>query len=460
MSGYASFQSPNNWQSAAAWREIESAFHQRWRVGGVLTNRPAWASSRDGTTAAGTDIQASAFYYARQTAIGLLLYDCAQASHYFLKSGSSGNPGNTIPALHNTEQTGLPYWSGSNALWQWVTGTGNTRPRRRTSMSGYPSSGWLYGYCQAGDIIGPWLLEDLQKAMRFMRMTVRIVNGTVSHKAPHLYYDSGYGRNVGRRIWGFLDGADPRRWEPGDRIHWGRSHSLSSVPLLGADGRIARAIQEMNVTLQEYGTEFVRWDWYGDIPHNPMTTATDTQRFGIRLRANYWSASVYAGITQQGSVAAVTEWGTATASSIGVESSVTNPLQWRGNMFLVVDMVDQGLQPTVPKGNYYFSRSNVPEWDHSPVGFRAIDFSDITQPGRFANAEAVSSWQSATSHTVNKQWDPKYPTYGTADYNRIPAHVSSLVDDQVPVGNRYIPWYGCQYNKETYWAFDWRWRFD
>lgn len=59
--------------------------------------------------------------------------------------------------------------------------------RRARSWNGYGTPVWeTGGYTQAGDIIGPWIIEDLQKAFSAMRWTARYTNTEGSYLGDQL----------------------------------------------------------------------------------------------------------------------------------------------------------------------------------------------------------------------------------------------------------------------------------
>lgn len=63
--------------------------------------------------------------------------------------------------------------------------------RRATEWDGVNDPDWSYGQMQAGDIIGPWIFDDLQKAFSAMRWTCGIhstATGTGAYRAGSAVY--------------------------------------------------------------------------------------------------------------------------------------------------------------------------------------------------------------------------------------------------------------------------------
>lgn len=178
MGDFKSITTGSDWSDKDYLAQIEHAFYEKGQVFGV--SLPAWAKS-GGDTAAGTDIQSQAMWKARQDAFGTLI---SGAGSKIVRSGSHGSPpGEAHPNFVGS--TTVNTFSTESQLWGLVTGnTGG--PRRRTSMTGYPSSGWSHGKMTAGDIIGPWLIQDLQLAHAFTRH-MKLPNASCRRAEPFQY---------------------------------------------------------------------------------------------------------------------------------------------------------------------------------------------------------------------------------------------------------------------------------
>lgn len=161
MAAFKTITTGDDWQDKTYYREIEQGIYERF-VGGNASGCPAWATA-SGSTSSGDDIQSAAFWAARQNAFATLI---SNAAIPFVRIGATGAPPSDIATLLPilTGAGGVPtLFTSAAQLWALVNG--GSGPRRRTAMSG----GYSYGTCAAGDIIGPWLIEDLQMACRFLR---------------------------------------------------------------------------------------------------------------------------------------------------------------------------------------------------------------------------------------------------------------------------------------------------
>ncbi len=98
-------------------------------------------------------------------------------------------------AILNPTQTDFDCWT----LETFAAAAGLQYPdlwRRKTTMDG----DFLYGRMQAGDILGPWVIEDLQKALSALTRWVRRGRYNIEH--------------VGCSVWPF--GKDERKWSDYD----------------------------------------------------------------------------------------------------------------------------------------------------------------------------------------------------------------------------------------------------
>jgi len=160
-------------------------------VEGFLTYGQNYSTLSAVATVPGDDIQAAAYFCEKQELIEDLISESVSRKHYWMDLGSYGSPPTSMPNYDGSSDGSIPTYATASDVWQNVT-NGQNYPRRRTTMSGYPASGWSYGYCQAGDIIGPWLIEDLQDAMSFLRYTAKHVDSQLggsaetTHETPSL----------------------------------------------------------------------------------------------------------------------------------------------------------------------------------------------------------------------------------------------------------------------------------
>ncbi len=64
--------------------------------------------------------------------------------------------------------------------------------RRATAWDGVTEPDWQYGYIQAGDIIGPWIIEDMQRVFSVMRCTCQELDNYVFSGAETIIYQMEY----------------------------------------------------------------------------------------------------------------------------------------------------------------------------------------------------------------------------------------------------------------------------
>lgn len=136
-----------NMQDPSAHSQIDSAIRER----GGTTGLPAPSS--------GTDIQSISYWRSMQTAIETLAI-----SGTFLKGYD------VLPAAANWNPNSLPYYATASELWQ--ASIERDAPRRCPSVFGQFSS----GLSVTGDILGPWLLQDLKSALQ--KLKIKAVRNT------------------------------------------------------------------------------------------------------------------------------------------------------------------------------------------------------------------------------------------------------------------------------------------
>lgn len=180
MAAFTTIATGGNMQDKTFLREIEQAFYERFQAADAAASCPAWATST-GSTAAGDNIQQASLWAARQNAVGTLI---TNAAHSFVQAGSYGSPPAALPAVNN--QASLSLYSAASDLWAKVTGNSGG-PRRCTTTPG----SYTYGVCQAGDILGPWLIEDLQLAMAHLKY-FQVHDDDVELDVANGYYRAGY----------------------------------------------------------------------------------------------------------------------------------------------------------------------------------------------------------------------------------------------------------------------------
>jgi len=99
-------------------------------------------------------------------------------ANFVQSHGTDGAP--RLPDYYSGETT-IPYWTFENLM---TAVNGGTHFRRKTVWGGAFSS----GYAQAGDILGAWILEDIQKALNMLIWTGVF---TTTQSSYTTYYGSG-----------------------------------------------------------------------------------------------------------------------------------------------------------------------------------------------------------------------------------------------------------------------------
>jgi len=179
MASFKTLANGDDLQQKEYYKEIQDGFYERWTFTGA-SSKPAWAVA-GGSTAAGDDIQAASFWSGLQDAVSDLITNLPAGVDFVKPSGSSPpTPGTFGSALNNI--SAVPVFANGGEVWRKVTADNwpgpQTSPRRWTgdgTQSAWPTSwdnqylGFNYGTCQAGDLIGPWLIQDLTKALQFLR---------------------------------------------------------------------------------------------------------------------------------------------------------------------------------------------------------------------------------------------------------------------------------------------------
>jgi hypothetical protein len=127
--------------------EIEIARSERYAAlnGGTPSSGQALA--------VGTNIQQYQFWTGQQTALQTF------ATNYV----------NHVTGPLNANQTAILKWTV--ATWRAAAELNVNGFRRVTEWDGVSTPSYSYGYAQAGDIIGPWLIEDLQNGYKALKWT-------------------------------------------------------------------------------------------------------------------------------------------------------------------------------------------------------------------------------------------------------------------------------------------------
>ncbi len=155
-----------SWRDDIVFGECVNYFpHKRW--GKCYRSCGQYGSVLGAGVASGDNVQSVNYWRKRQDMVNPALV----GNHFtqIMNVGSSS----TAPDLQSSDSDSVPLYTSVTQLWQ--NAVGGSAPRRRTTMTGYPASGWLYGNIQQGDILGPWLLQDLQAACRQMNVGVKVI---------------------------------------------------------------------------------------------------------------------------------------------------------------------------------------------------------------------------------------------------------------------------------------------
>ncbi|MDD5708375.1 MAG: hypothetical protein PHR35_20845 [Kiritimatiellae bacterium] len=267
--------SSSSWQGITRIREIEGAVYNRWCAvnRAELQAKPSWAVS-GGSTTAGTIIQGAGFWNARQQAIASLRLggEYEDGTTFNWVRGAQGAPLTTWPAVNGL--SALPSWSGTaeSLLWKYALNDADaTGPRRLTS-----ADTWTYGYCQTGDRLGNWLIEDMQAALDHMRLAVALTDSFDSciYSATHVVVKQA------------LDGSGNRTKLAGDQAY-GYGNGVAYQEALYDD---AVANWNAEITAYPYWWESATYNDPATLPYgNRMIRAMEVEcggRDGDNL--NWW----------------------------------------------------------------------------------------------------------------------------------------------------------------------------
>lgn len=78
--------------------------------------------------------------------------------------------------------TGDDFLSFTLATWRAAAGLNASGFRRATEWDGVNDPAWSYGWMQAGDIIGPWIFEDIQNGLSALRWTTRAASSNLINR--------------------------------------------------------------------------------------------------------------------------------------------------------------------------------------------------------------------------------------------------------------------------------------
>lgn len=283
MAAFKTIAAGADWQDKTYHTEIERALYERFTVSGAV-GKPTWATAT-GSTTAGAPIQAASFWNARQTAFETLVVN-AQATHPFVSAGTAGTPATDLTSLEGL--TTVPTFSTSAQLWTLVSG--NPAGPRRQRVAGE----WLYGKCTAGDIIGPWLIQDLQLAARFLKWTlVTTFTGDTWYKRYE--QDGGHTNN-------WVDAAPPYNVPPwsaqvaqfnvnmhnedtNDEVYtfWVENNPVSPFTDGSAIG-VYRQTYEDNA----YGNWIWHWHWSKSFSISPALSTALSKKYILLAHAKSW----------------------------------------------------------------------------------------------------------------------------------------------------------------------------
>ena len=167
MAGFTTISTGTNLQAKELLRQLQTALNERSAAVGGSTQLLT-------LTVAGDNIQAATFWQQMQNAVATII---ANTGARYIKAGTSGTPPTSLPNYEGLAS--IPTITTAGDLWALVTGNAGG-PRRYTSTYG-TGNPQAYGVCQPGDYIGKWLWEDLQKACKFLRYTVKTATGSVNY---------------------------------------------------------------------------------------------------------------------------------------------------------------------------------------------------------------------------------------------------------------------------------------
>lgn len=420
----ASFSTPDNVQVKELYRELEQSFYERYQVMAPAST-PSWSLPAN-RMAAAVNIQANTVWKDWYDRVTQLLTDAAANSSYFLRTTSGG-------ANYEDDLEGsISIYNGSadvGALW--LAAVGNSAgPRRLTS-----ADVWTYGRNVTGDGLGPWLIEDMQKALKKLTHTMVLKDGACTYQPP-LYWD------------GPLPGDDDRTYmlqvNAPWRIYWGRSYSTSG-------------------TEQQYASAKTNHDWLtghqnlyreqaGNIVENPLVAEYQSNRLAAMMRVFYGG-----NLTAAQVVASVTEAGSVTLS--GLPTAISHD----ADLYLVLDEVhmpeiEWKSGEYLAEGEYWIDYGIPPPGDEpATIDFQPLNYAGrISGPGRYVKVQDYGTSYDS-SHMYNFNPSRSFPAWNSSEYNLF--GFGGFHYDNAITGGKNIPWKGCMAKKETTWIIQWNWSY-
>jgi len=421
----AAFTTATTIQAKELFQELQNAFYERYQVMCPAAT-PSWCLPAN-SIAAGVNLQDNAFWKAWYDRLSTLLSDAAANNSYFLQTTG------TIPDYEDTAEGSISVYNGSadvGALWLAAVGS-SSGPRRYTS-----ANAWTYGRHVTGDAIGPWLITDMQLALKKLKYTLAVKNGSVLYQPPLQWDNSGTPDDRTYHLQTYAP------W----RIYWGRNHSGGTG---GTSTDYDAARMNHDWTTGHYTNTY---DHAGNISENALESSVITNRMGVMLRTYYGSALVARHV-----VASVTEAGFVQIT--GLPTSISHS----ADLYLVCDEVtmseiEYATGSFLTAGKYWIDYGVPPPGDApANVTWKPINYAGrVSAAGRFVKVQSFASSSSA-SHNYSFNPSLAFPAHASSEYNLF-GYGGDVYDNQTS-GGKDIPWHGCQMNKETYWVITWNWSY-
>ena len=176
-----------DWQAASFLNELKAGIAERWNA--------VWNDGSVPVVAAGDDIQAASFWASMQNTF----LDPTGALPMVTRFVDTVNGPTTFDNVtptggNNYDPTYIPVGQVYLTLATWQAQSGLTSGFRRATVypanpANYADPAFSYGVCQPGDIIGPWLWDDLHSALGPLNIT--LLTGPATRPSGIVVWDAG-----------------------------------------------------------------------------------------------------------------------------------------------------------------------------------------------------------------------------------------------------------------------------
>ena len=174
MSSFTSVGIGTNWSSASFIAEILAALKERRQAVGF--SAPSYSAP------AGTDVQSTSFWNTIQT-------DLEAIARYFcdpdIDPGTFTTTGIPYTGPYNDHNLTLAEWRSLAGMHEGGFRRATTAPSDWTELD---DDAYSYGKMQYGDIIGPWIFDDLQRGLAALTSSILVYAYDTYEQRDSVYY--------------------------------------------------------------------------------------------------------------------------------------------------------------------------------------------------------------------------------------------------------------------------------